>query len=111
MLPASVFKFNVVATVYPAFFSRLGSKILLLLSFTLLAAWHNAKAQYKQQTYCNPINIYYGIDPKKLYTCIMVHDFNEYWLKTMDNQKQYYFTIEAVNENGVSQKSSILKAH
>jgi len=55
-------------------------------------------------------NIYYGIDPKKLYTCIMVHDFNEYWLKTMDNQKQYYFTIEAVNENGVSQKSSILKA-
>ena len=56
-------------------------------------------------------NIYYGIDPKKLYTCIMVHDFNEYWLKTMDNQKQYYFTIEAVNENGVSQKSSILKAY
>ncbi len=55
-------------------------------------------------------NVYYGTDPKKLYTCIMVHDFNEYWLKTMDNQKQYYFTIEAINENGVSQKSPILKA-
>ena len=54
-------------------------------------------------------NVYYGTDPKKLYTCIMVYDFNEYWLKTMDNQKQYYFTIEAINENGVSQKSSILK--
>lgn len=55
-------------------------------------------------------NIYYGTDPQKLYTCIMVHDFNEYWLKTMDNQKHYYFSIEAVNENGVSQKSPILKA-
>ena len=55
-------------------------------------------------------NIYYGTDPQKLYTCIMVHDFNEYWLKTMDNQKHYYFSIEAINENGVSQKYPILKA-
>jgi xylan 1,4-beta-xylosidase len=55
-------------------------------------------------------NIYYGTDPQKLYTCIMVHDFNEYWLKTMDNQKPYYFTIEAINENGISQKSPIIKA-
>ena len=55
-------------------------------------------------------NIYYGTDPQKLYTCIMVHDFNEYWLKTMDNQKAYYFTIEAINENGVSQKSPVIKA-
>jgi xylan 1,4-beta-xylosidase len=55
-------------------------------------------------------NIYYGTDPQKLYTCIMVHDFNEYWLKTMDNQKVYYFTIEAINENGLSQKSPVLKA-
>lgn len=54
-------------------------------------------------------NIYYRTDPQKLYTCIMVHDFNEYWLKTMDNRKTYYFIIEAINENGVSQKSTILK--
>jgi hypothetical protein len=55
-------------------------------------------------------NIYYGTDPQKLYTCIMVHDFNEYWLKTMDNQKTYYFTIEAINENGVSEKATLVKA-
>jgi len=30
----------------------------------------------------------------------MVHDNNEYWLKTMDKQKKYYFTTEAINENG-----------
>jgi xylan 1,4-beta-xylosidase len=54
-------------------------------------------------------NIYYGTAPDKLYTCIMVHDVNEYWLKTMDNQKAYYFSIEAINENGVSEKSKVMK--
>ncbi len=34
---------------------------------------------------------------------MMVHDFNEYWLKKMDNRK-VYFAIEAINKNGVSQK-------
>ena len=34
----------------------------------------------------------------------MVHDFNEYWFKAMDSKKTYYFTIEAINENGVSEK-------
>jgi hypothetical protein len=54
-------------------------------------------------------NIYYGTDPGKLYTCVMVHDFNEYWLKTMDKQKTYYFTIEAINENGVSSKTKVMR--
>ncbi|NUY79441.1 discoidin domain-containing protein [Flavobacterium sp. MAH-1] len=55
-------------------------------------------------------NIYYGTEPDKLYNCIMVHDFNEYWLKVMDLKKTYYFTIEAINENGVSAKSELIKA-
>jgi hypothetical protein len=55
-------------------------------------------------------NIYYGINPEKLYTSIMVHANNEYWLKTMDSQKTYYFTIESINENGVSQRSSVVKS-
>ena len=55
-------------------------------------------------------NIYYGIAPDKLYNCIMVHDMNEYWFKAMDSQKAYYFTIEAINENGVSARSKISKA-
>ncbi len=49
-------------------------------------------------------NIYYGTAPDKLYNCVMVHDVNEYWFKAMDSQKTYYFTIEAVNENGVSER-------
>lgn len=54
-------------------------------------------------------NIYFGTSPDKLYNCIMVHDANEYYYKGMDLMKTYYFTIEAVNENGTSPKSTISK--
>jgi xylan 1,4-beta-xylosidase len=54
-------------------------------------------------------NIYYGTHPNKLYNCVMVHDANEYWFKSMDAKKTYYFTIEAINENGVSQRYPTIK--
>ena len=56
-------------------------------------------------------NIYYGTAPDKLYNCLMVMDNtkNEYWFKAMDLKKTYYFTIEAVNENGVSAPFTTLK--
>ena len=55
-------------------------------------------------------NIYFGTDPDKLYTCIMVHDANDYYYKGMDSKKTYYYKIEAINENGVSISSKIVKA-
>ena len=54
-------------------------------------------------------NIYYGTEPDKLYTSIMVLANNEYWLKTMDLQKTYYFCIEAMNENGTSERTAVVK--
>ena len=54
-------------------------------------------------------NIYYGTHPEKLYTCIMVHSDNEYWMKSMDSQKAYYFQIESINENGVSERTAVIK--
>jgi hypothetical protein len=54
-------------------------------------------------------NIYYGTHPDKLYNCVMVHDANEYWFKAMDSKKTYYFTIESINENGVSEKYKTIK--
>lgn len=50
-------------------------------------------------------NIYYGTDPDKLYTSIMVHSNNEYWMKSMDSEKPYYFSIESINENGTSTRT------
>jgi hypothetical protein len=43
-----------------------------------------------------------GTAPDKLYNCIMVHDANDYFYKSMDKEMPYYFAIEAINENGVS---------
>jgi xylan 1,4-beta-xylosidase len=54
-------------------------------------------------------NIYFGTEPNKLYNCIMVHDANEYYFKGMDNRKAYYFCIEAINENGVSERTKVVR--
>jgi hypothetical protein len=55
-------------------------------------------------------NIYTGLAPDKLYNCIMVHDANEYYYKAMDKNKAYYFTIEAINENGVSVRKQVVRS-
>jgi len=55
-------------------------------------------------------NIYLGTAPDKLYNCIMVLGRNEYWLKTMDKDLPFYFTIEAFNENGISERTQIIKS-
>ena len=54
-------------------------------------------------------NIYMGTDPGKLYNCIMVYGSNEYWLKSLDKNMPFYFCIEALNENGISQLSPVVK--
>ncbi len=54
-------------------------------------------------------NIYYGTHPDKLYTSIMVHANNEYWIKAMDSKKTYYYSIEAINENGVSERTKVMQ--
>ncbi|TDN35853.1 hypothetical protein E4631_05625 [Hymenobacter sp. UV11] len=55
-------------------------------------------------------NIYTGLAPDKLYSCIMVHEANDYYFKGMDKDLPYYFTIEAINENGVSGRTAVSKA-
>ena len=54
-------------------------------------------------------NIYYGTAPDKLYNCIMVHDASDYYFKGMDLLKTYYYSIEAINENAVSEKTKPMK--
>jgi xylan 1,4-beta-xylosidase len=54
-------------------------------------------------------NIYFGTNPDKLYNCIMVHDANEYYFKGMDKLKTYYYCIESVNENGVSERTKVIE--
>ncbi|HSB92775.1 MAG TPA: discoidin domain-containing protein, partial [Flavitalea sp.] len=54
-------------------------------------------------------NIYAGVEPGKLYNCIMVHSANDYYFKAMDRNLPYYFQIEAINENGVSKRTEVIK--
>jgi hypothetical protein len=70
------------------------------------SAWLKWKAVDNAYAY----NIYLGIAPDKLYNCIMVYGNTEYWLKSMDKEETYYFRIEAINENGLSQLSDIFKS-
>jgi hypothetical protein len=64
--------------------------------------WNNVDNAYAY-------NIYLGTEPGKLYNCIMVYNTNEYWLKSMDNEKPYFFVIEAINESGTGEPSKVLK--
>ncbi|MFL5789501.1 MAG: family 43 glycosylhydrolase [Flavisolibacter sp.] len=54
-------------------------------------------------------NIYTGVAADKLYNCIMIYGSNNYYFKSMDRDLPYYFSIEAINENGTSKRTSILK--
>ncbi|MBY0534899.1 MAG: hypothetical protein K2P88_03535 [Chitinophagaceae bacterium] len=38
----------------------------------------------------------------------MVHSTNEYYIKTIDKDLTYYFQIESVNENGVSERTAMM---
>jgi hypothetical protein len=54
-------------------------------------------------------NIYYGVQPDKLYNCIMVHDKTERYFRGLNKGITYYAQIEAIGETGLSQKSEIIK--
>lgn len=54
--------------------------------------------------------LYFGTEPDKMYNSIMVYGANEYWFKAMDKEIPYYFTIEAINENGISPTLKVIKS-
>lgn len=54
-------------------------------------------------------NIIWGIAPDKLYNSWMVYGKNELLLKSLTVNQQYYFTIEAFNENGISKRYRAVK--
>ena len=47
-------------------------------------------------------NVLWGIAPDKLYSSWMVYGGNELEMKSLTIDQDYYFAVEAFNENGVS---------
>lgn len=52
-------------------------------------------------------NVLWGIAPDKLYSSWMVYTNNELLMKCLTTDQDYYFAIEAFNENGVSEQTLI----
>lgn len=96
-----------------AFGSGHGSKPDQVKNFIVLRTENDKRSAWLKWTHvdnASGYNIYMGTDPGKLYNCIMVYGLNEYWLKAMDKNVPYYFRTEAINENGVSLPSGIIKS-
>ncbi len=53
--------------------------------------------------------LYWGISPDRLNNSVMIYDKSSYELRALNKGQTYYFQVEAFNENGISEKSNILK--
>ncbi|MGB7843275.1 MAG: family 43 glycosylhydrolase [Salinimicrobium sp.] len=54
-------------------------------------------------------NIRWGIAPDKLYQSWLIYDVNEHFMRNLDRDTKYYFSIEAFNENGISGRTEVLE--
>lgn len=54
-------------------------------------------------------NIRFGIAPDKLYSSYLIYDKNEVLLTTLNANQEYYFAIDAFNENGLTEGEEIIK--
>ena len=62
----------------------------------------NALISWQPETNAYGYNIYYGTAEDKMYNAITVLGQTEYDFRGLDADTDYYFTIEALNENGRS---------
>tara|TARA_R110002050_G_scaffold288248_2_gene440043 strand:- start:20504 stop:22324 length:1821 start_codon:yes stop_codon:yes gene_type:complete len=53
--------------------------------------------------------LYWGIKPDRLNNSVLMYGQNSYELRALNINQQYYYQIEAFNENGISVKSAILE--
>jgi hypothetical protein len=54
-------------------------------------------------------NIRWGIAPDKLYQSWLIYDENEHFMRNLDRDTEYYFSVESFNENGISERSEIIR--
>lgn len=52
-------------------------------------------------------NVLWGIAPDKLYSSWMVYNNDHLLMKSLTTDQEYYFAVEAFNENGVSARSGV----
>ena len=70
----------------------------------------DAMITWDEQENSQGYNVLWGIHPEKLYNSWMVYDKNSLQLKSLTVDQSYYFSVEAFNENGISERTFIVKS-
>jgi hypothetical protein len=70
----------------------------------------NVKLTWDKSADADGFSISFGADENKLYNNYTVYDDTEVNINSLNALQTYYFSIEAFNENGISQKTSLIKA-
>ncbi len=69
----------------------------------------DARITWTQQENCQGYNVLWGIAPDKLYNSWLVYDKNYLEMKSLTFDQEYYFALEAFNENGISERTKVVK--
>ena len=69
----------------------------------------DARLTWKSVKGAQGYNIRWGIAPDKLYHSWLVYDDNELFMRCLDRDTPYFFSIEAFNENGISGRTEVIK--
>ncbi|MGH7945714.1 MAG: family 43 glycosylhydrolase [Opitutaceae bacterium] len=69
----------------------------------------NALLTWRPQPGRQGCNVRWGIAPDKLYSSWLVYDDSVLVLRSLNTDQEYYFTVEAFDENGISPPSAVLK--
>lgn len=54
-------------------------------------------------------NVRWGIAPGKLYHSWLVYEDTSIFMRNLDRDTAYYFAVESFNENGISEKSALIR--
>jgi hypothetical protein len=69
----------------------------------------DAQISWEESDSAQGYNVLWGIAPDKLYSSWQLYGENQLELKSLNVDQTYYFTVEAFNENGVSERTKIVK--
>ena len=90
-----------------------GKKPATVKGFTVVreADERNARISWKAVKGAQGYNVLWGVALDKLYSSWMVYGDNSLDLRALTVGQKYYFAIEALNENGISQRVFLREAH
>ncbi|MCG9972197.1 family 43 glycosylhydrolase [Christiangramia crocea] len=88
----------------------LGKKPAKVKGFTVTRQEDRRDASFKWEPVkgAQGYNIRWGIAPDKLYQSWLIYDKNEHFMRNLDRDTEYYFSIEAFNENGISESTETI---